>query len=118
MITTISLPAYSSRSARSKAAVRAAPELMPTGMPSSRAARRAFERAHEAAMGAIDVMDPTSDLSRFEDRIKKEEALVQGRTEARATSLEDQFAELDGTGNDAEIEARLAALKGQGGTPA
>ena len=70
------------------------------------------------AMGAIDVMDPTSDLSRFEDRIKKEEALVQGRTEARATSLEDQFAELDGTGNDAEIEARLAALKGQGGTPA
>lgn len=65
------------------------------------------------ALGSLDVMDPTSDLARFEDKIRKEEALVQGRAEARATSLEDQFAELDNT-DDAEVEARLAALKKQG----
>lgn len=66
------------------------------------------------ALGSLDVMDPSSDLARFEDEIRKEEALVQGRAEARATSLEDQFAELDNT-DDAEVEARLAALKKQGG---
>ncbi|MBW8171969.1 PspA/IM30 family protein [Ornithinimicrobium sp. Arc0846-15] len=63
------------------------------------------------AMSALDVMDPTSDLSRFEQRIKQEEALVQGRAEAQATTLEDQFAELEEVGHQSEIEARLAALK-------
>lgn len=65
------------------------------------------------AMSSIDVLDPTSDLSRFEDRIKKEEALVAGRAEARSTSLEDQFAELEASSDDAEIQARLASLKVQ-----
>jgi len=37
--------------------------------------------------------------------------MVQGRAEARATTLEDQFAELEDQGDDAEVEARLAALK-------
>ncbi|WP_311197893.1 PspA/IM30 family protein [Ornithinimicrobium sp. INDO-MA30-4] len=63
------------------------------------------------AMSALDVMDPTSDLSRFEQRIKQEEALVQGRAEAQATTLEDQFDELEEVGHQSEIEARLAALK-------
>ena len=62
-------------------------------------------------MSAIDVMDPTSELSRFEDRIRSQEALVQGRAEAQATTLEDQFAELDESQDDAEVEARLASLK-------
>jgi phage shock protein A len=62
-------------------------------------------------MSSIDVMDPTSELSRFEDRIRSQEAMVQGREEARATTLEDQFAELDDYSNDATVEARLAALK-------
>jgi phage shock protein A len=66
------------------------------------------------AMRSIDVMDPTSDLGRFEDKIKREEALVAGRAEAQSTSLEDQFDQLEDHGNDAEIEARLAALKNQG----
>lgn len=64
------------------------------------------------SLSSIDVMDPTSELSRFEDRIKHQEAMVQGRAEARATTLEDQFAELEDHGDDAEIEARLQQLKG------
>ena len=65
----------------------------------------------QEAVGSIDVMDPSSELSRFEDRIRNQEAMVQGRAEARATTLEDQFAELEDAGDDAEVEARLAALK-------
>jgi phage shock protein A len=65
----------------------------------------------QESLGAIDVMDPTSELSRFEDKIRRQEAMVQGRAEARATTLEDQFAELESHGDDAEVEARLAALK-------
>lgn len=68
----------------------------------------------QESMGAIDVMDPTSELSRFEDKIRTQEAMVQGRAEARATTLEDQFAELEDHSDDAEVEARLAALKGGG----
>lgn len=67
----------------------------------------------QQSMSSIDVMDPTSELSRFEDRIRSQEAMVQGRAEAQATTLEDQFAELDDYGDDAEVEARLAALKTQ-----
>ena len=66
------------------------------------------------AMSAIDVMDPTSELSRFEEKIRRDEALVQGRAEAQATRLEDAFDELESSDDDAEIEARLAALKNQG----
>lgn len=68
----------------------------------------------QESMASIDVMDPTSELSRFEDKIRTQEAMVQGREEARATTLEDQFAELEDHQDDAEVEARLAALKGGG----
>jgi phage shock protein A len=67
------------------------------------------------SMASIDVLDPTSDLARFEDRVRHQEAMVQGRAEARATTLEDQFAELENASDDAEVEARLAALKGGAG---
>jgi phage shock protein A len=65
----------------------------------------------QESMSSIDVMDPTSELSRFEDKIRRQESMVQGRAEARATTLEDQFAELEEHDDDAEVEARLAALK-------
>ena len=63
------------------------------------------------AMSSLDVLDPNSELSRFEDKIQREEALVQGRAEASATTLEDQFADLEVSAHDSEIEARLAAMK-------
>lgn len=65
----------------------------------------------QESMQSIDVLDPTSDLARFDDKIRMQEAMVQGRAEARSTTLEDQFAELENHGDDAEVEARLAALK-------
>lgn len=68
----------------------------------------------QESLGTIDVLDPTSELSRFEDSIRRQEAMVQGREEARATTLEDQFAELEDHSDDAEVEARLAALKSGG----
>jgi phage shock protein A len=65
----------------------------------------------QESMNSIDVLDPTSDLARFEDRVRRQEAMVQGRAEAKATTLEDQFAELEDATDDAEVESRLAALK-------
>jgi phage shock protein A len=62
-------------------------------------------------MGSIDVMDPTSDLGRFEDKVRREEAKVLGQQELQASSLDSQFESLEDIGKDAEVEARLAALK-------
>ncbi len=59
----------------------------------------------------VSVMDPTSELSRFEERIRRQEALARGRTEVAQSSLEEQFASLDDEDSKSEVEARLAALK-------
>ena len=63
------------------------------------------------AISSINVMDPTSELARYEDRVRRTEAMAQGRAEVASTSLESQFAELDTDSSAAEVEARLAALK-------
>ncbi|GAA2320093.1 PspA/IM30 family protein [Streptomyces kunmingensis] len=60
----------------------------------------------------IDVLDPTSELSRFEEKVRREEARALGKQELADSSLDAQFEQLDALGDDAEIEARLAALKG------
>ncbi|MFG2649080.1 PspA/IM30 family protein [Streptomyces sp. NPDC048436] len=59
----------------------------------------------------IDVLDPTSELNRFEDKVRREEARALGKQELAASSLDAQFEELDNLGDTAEVEARLAALK-------
>ncbi|MBN9174497.1 MAG: PspA/IM30 family protein, partial [Microbacterium sp.] len=69
------------------------------------------------AVKSIDVMDPTSDLGRFEEKIRRQEALAQGKQELAASSLDAQFNQLDDVGELTEVEARLAALKA-GGSPA
>jgi len=69
------------------------------------------------AVKSIDVMDPTSELGRFEQKIRREEALATGKQELAASSLDAQFNQLDDMGELTEIEARLAALK-VGGAPA
>ena len=58
------------------------------------------------------VMDPTSELNRFEERIRRQEAMARGRAEVAASSLEEQFAALDSDSDELEVEARLKALKG------
>ena len=64
------------------------------------------------ALGSINILDPTSELGRFEDRVRQQEALAQGKMELAASSLDAQFAELQTDSSQVEIEARLAALKG------
>ncbi|MES9505093.1 PspA/IM30 family protein [Streptomyces sp. NPDC000609] len=60
---------------------------------------------------SIDVLDPTSELSRFEDKVRREEARALGKQELAASSLDAQFEQLDSLGDSAEVAARLAALK-------
>ncbi|MFG2294805.1 PspA/IM30 family protein [Streptomyces sp. NPDC048603] len=63
------------------------------------------------AVQSIDVLDPTSEISRFEDKVRREEARAMGKQELAASSLDAQFEALDDLGRTSEIEARLAALK-------
>jgi len=63
------------------------------------------------AVKSIDILDPTSEIGRFEDKIRREEARVQGQAELAASSLDAQFESLDDVGEQTEIEARLAELK-------
>ncbi|MFE6753017.1 PspA/IM30 family protein [Streptomyces sp. NPDC057684] len=59
----------------------------------------------------INVLDPTSELSRFEEKVRREEAKALGKQELADSSLDAQFEQLEGLGDAAEIDARLAALK-------
>ena len=68
------------------------------------------------AVKSIDIMDPTSELGRFEEKIRREEAKVLGQQELAASTLDAQFESLDDVGAEIEVEARLAALK-SGGSP-
>ncbi|MFT4219435.1 MAG: PspA/IM30 family protein [Microbacterium sp.] len=73
-------------------------------------------RVHDAVK-SINVLDPTSELGRFEDKVRRQEALAAGKQELAASSLDEQFNQLDDLGELTEVEARLAALK-SGGAPA
>ncbi len=70
----------------------------------------AQSQVHDA-MRSIDIMDPTSDLGRFDEKVRREEAKVLGQQELAASSLDRQFESLEDLGAQTEIEARLAALK-------
>ncbi len=71
---------------------------------------RAQMQVHQA-MKSVSVMDPTSELSRFEERVRREEAIAQGMEEVATSSLEAQFAQLDAGEDELEVEARFARLK-------
>ena len=62
------------------------------------------------SIGSLNMSDPTSELSRFEDKISRKEALVRGQNEVAASTMNasNQFEDL---GESSEIEARFAALK-------
>ena len=68
----------------------------------------------QGAIRSINVMDPTSELSRYEDQVRRVEAQAAGQMELAGSSLESQFAELEASGAEMEAEARLAALKSGG----
>ncbi|MFE3764311.1 PspA/IM30 family protein [Streptomyces sp. NPDC059104] len=80
-------------------------------------ARARTARAQNTMLDAvknIDVMDPTSDLNRFEEKVRREEAMAMGKQELAASSLDAQFESLEDLGRTSEVEARLAALKAGG----
>jgi phage shock protein A len=78
----------------------------------SRAKMAAAQRQVQEAVRTVSVMDPSSELNRFEERIRREEAMARGMEEVSASSLEDEFAALKDDEDEAEVEARLATLKG------
>jgi phage shock protein A len=63
------------------------------------------------ASDRIDILDPASEVSRFEEKVRREEARAGGRSKLAASSLDRQFMALDDPANRAEIEQRLQALK-------
>ena len=68
------------------------------------------------AMKSIDMLDPTTEIGRFEEKIRREEAKVLGQQELAASSLDAQFEQLADSDKEVELDARLAALKA-GGDP-
>jgi phage shock protein A len=69
------------------------------------------QQAVQGALASVNAADPTSDLARFEDRIRGQEAQVAGMAELQSETLDEQFAALDQDVISNEVEARLAALK-------
>ena len=80
----------------------------------SRAKMAQAQSQVQASLQSVSVMDPTSEISRFEERIRRQEAQVRGREEVAASSLDEQFAALESDEDDLEVEARLAELKSAG----
>ncbi len=77
----------------------------------SRAKMASAQRQVQEAVREVSVMDPTSELNRFEERVRREEAMARGMSEVAASSLEDEFASLEDADTEAEVDARLAGLK-------
>lgn len=67
----------------------------------------------QEAVSKINIMDPTSELGRFEEKVRRAEALAAGQAElaGEGESIDDQFAALDVSAADAEVTSRLQALK-------
>jgi phage shock protein A len=71
----------------------------------------------QQAMSSNAVMDPTSELGRFEERVRREEAMAQGLEAVSSDSLEEQFAQLGADEDEQELDARFARLKSEQTTP-
>ncbi len=83
----------------------------------SRAKMAKAQQQVQEAVRDVSVMDPTSDLNRFEEKIRRQEAMARGMAEVSASSLEDQFDVLEETQDELEIEERLKQLKGGSSVP-
>lgn len=77
----------------------------------SRAKMARAQAQVQQTIKSVSVMDPTSELSRFEERVRRQEAQVRGMEEVSASSLEEQFASLESADDEIEVETRLATLK-------
>jgi phage shock protein A len=77
----------------------------------SRAKMASAQTQVQQAVKSVSVMDPTSELNRFEERIRRQEAMARGMAEVSSSSLDEQFASLDQSDDELEVEARLSGLK-------
>lgn len=77
----------------------------------ARSKAAAAQNQMNEAVKAVNIMDSTSEISRFEEKVRREEARVRGAAELASSSLDAQFEQLEDLGEQTEIEARLAALK-------
>lgn len=84
----------------------------------ARASVAQAQNAVHDALTSVNVLDPTSEIARFEEKIRRQEALAQGKAELAASSLDAQFETLEDVGELTEVEARLAALKTSAPAPA
>ncbi len=80
----------------------------------SRAKMAQAQQKVQTSLKSVSVLDPTSELSRFEERVRRQEAQVRGMEEVAASSLDEQFASLDVDEDEMEVEARLSQLKAGG----
>jgi phage shock protein A len=83
----------------------------------SRAKMASAQRQVQEAVREVSVMDPTSELNRFEERIRREEAMARGMAEVASSSIEEEFAALDSDGDELEVEARFESLKQGAASP-
>jgi phage shock protein A len=65
----------------------------------------------QEAVRSASVLDPTSELNRFEERVRRQEAMARGMEEVAASSIDEQFAALESDTDELEVEDRLAKLK-------
>lgn len=77
----------------------------------SRAKMARAQTKVQQAVKSVSVMDPSSELNRFEERVRREEAMARGREEVAVSSMEEQFEQLESGEDEAEVEARFAQLK-------
>jgi phage shock protein A len=68
----------------------------------------------QETLQSVSVLDPTSELARFEEKVRRQEAQVRGREEVAASSIEQQFESLESAEDELDVEARLAELKSGG----
>lgn len=60
---------------------------------------------------SVDILDPSSEISRFEEKIRREEASIRGHKKLAASTLDAQFESVELESADTEVEARLSAVK-------
>lgn len=77
----------------------------------SRAKMARAQSQVQESLRSVNVMDPTSEIARYEERVRRQEAQVRGREEVAASSLDEQFASLEDDADELEIETRLSELK-------
>jgi phage shock protein A len=65
----------------------------------------------QQSIKSVNIMDPTSEVSRFEEKVRHEEAKAKGMAEVASSSLDAQFDSLDDAESDLDVENRLAELK-------